>query len=419
MLEAQSERWSLGESRPHPDLKGQFPALNQSISGHPLVYLDSAATALKPRAVIEAVTSVWERDCANIHRGVHRLSQRATERYESARERVRSFLGADDAREIVFVRGATEAINLVAHSYAMPRLGPGDEIVITGLEHHANIVPWQVVRDRTGATLRVVPVDDAGQVDTEALKEVLGARTKLVAIAQVSNALGTVLPIQEMITAAHEAGAVVLVDGAQAVAHRPVDVSTLGCDFYVFSGHKLYGPDGIGVLFARRSLLESMVPYQVGGDMILNVTFEHTDYNELPHRFEAGTPSISGAVGLAAAIDFVSAIGFEWIETHERRLLEACVEALGAVDGVRLIGSPAHRSGVVSFVLRDVHPHDLGTILDGEGVAIRTGHHCAQPVVERFGQVATARASFGVYNELRDIDALIGGIRKARELLGQ
>lgn len=397
-------------------VRGEFAALAQNVHGTPLVYLDSAATALKPKCVVDAVRDVWERDCANIHRGVHTLSQRATQRYEEARSQIGRFIGASDHRELVFVRGATEAINLVAQSYALPRLGPGDEILITGLEHHANIVPWQVVRDRTGATLKVVPVSDRGEVTLAAVDERLSTRTKVVAFAHVSNALGTVLPAKEIIARAHAVGAVALVDGAQAVAHLSVDVKDLNCDFYVLSGHKLYGPDGIGLLYARKELLEEMPPYQTGGDMILSVSFERTLYNELPSRFEAGTPNISGAIGLGAAVDFVTRLGMGWIEEHERQLLAYGQQRLSEVPGLRLIGTAAEKVGVLSFVISGVHAHDIGTVLDSCGIAIRTGHHCAQPVVERMGVPATARASLGVYNDKSDIDALVEGIRRVKEM---
>jgi cysteine desulfurase / selenocysteine lyase len=397
-------------------LREQFPTLAEVVHGHRLVYLDSAATAFKPRCVMDAVRDVWEHDCANIHRGVHTLSQRATQRYENARTKIGAFIGASDRRELIFVRGATEAINIVAHSYAMPLLGPGDEIVVSGLEHHANIVPWQVVRERTGAKLKVVPVSDAGEVTVAAVEQQLTKRTKLVAIAHVSNALGTVLDVKRIAELAHGVGAVILVDGAQAVPHLPVDVKDLDCDFYVFSGHKLYGPDGTGMLYGRRELLERMVPYQTGGDMILSVSFEKTLYNELPARFEAGTPNISGAVGLGAAIDFLSEVGFEWITRHEQELLAFAREQLSLIPGLRLIGTAEHKVGVISFVLESVHAHDIGTILDSYGIAIRTGHHCAQPVVERMGVPATARASFGLYNDRNDVVALVEGIRRVQEM---
>lgn len=399
-------------------LRKEFPALHQDVHGKPLVYLDSAATALKPRAVIDAARSVWEVDCANIHRGVHHLSQRATQRYESARRRIGQFIGATDPREVIFVRGATEGVNLVAASYALPRLGPGDEIVITGLEHHANIVPWQVVRERTGAQLKIIPVADNGEVTLSAVEATLSAKTKIVAVAQVSNALGTILPIAEIIERAHAVGAVVLVDGAQGAPHLPIDVKALDLDFYVFSGHKLYGPDGTGVLYAKKSLLESMPPYQTGGDMILSVTFEKTLYNELPSRFEAGTPNISGAVGLGAAVDFISAIGFAQLRAHELSLLELGTRELTQIPGVRMIGTAPNKVGVLSFVIDGIHPHDIGTVLDSYGIAVRTGHHCAQPVIERMGVPATVRASLGLYNNEADLLALVDGIKRVKDMFG-
>ncbi len=400
----------------HARLRREFPTLDQQVHGKRLVYLDSAATTLKPRCVMDAVRDVWERDCANIHRGVHTLSQRATQRYEEARAKIGRFIGATDRRELIFVRGATEAINLVAHSFALPRLGPGDEILVTGLEHHANIVPWQVVRDRTGASLKVVPVSDRGEVTLSAVEAQLSPKTKLVAFAHVSNALGTILPAKAIVERAHAVGAAVLIDGAQAVAHLPVDVKDLGCDFYAFSGHKLYGPDGTGLLYARRELLEEMPPYQTGGDMILSVSFAETLYNELPSRFEAGTPNIAGAIGLGVAVDFLMQVGMDWIQRHERELLMLGQEQLAQVGGLRQIGTAADKVGVLSFVLDDVHAHDIGTILDSQGIAIRTGHHCAQPVVERMGVPATARASLGLYNDDSDIEALVRGIQRVKEM---
>jgi len=400
------------------ELRAQFPALHQQVRGKPLVYLDSAATALKPRSVIDAVCSVWEKDCANIHRGVHLLSQRATERYEAARKRIGAFIGATDPREVIFLRGATEGVNLVAASYAMPRLGPGDEIVITGLEHHANIVPWQVVRDRTGATLKVIPVADNGEVTLKAVEETLSPRTKIVAVAQVSNALGTILPIAEIVERAHAVGAVILVDGAQGAPHLPIDVKALDIDFYVFSGHKVYGPDGTGVLYAKRALLEGMPPYQTGGDMILSVSFEETLYNELPSRFEAGTPNISGAVGLGAAVEYLQGIGFDYLVEHEQSLLEFGRSQLTKLPGLRLIGTAEKKVGVLSFVLDGIHPHDIGTVLDSRGIAVRTGHHCAQPVIERMGVPATVRASLGLYNNEEDLLALVDGVKHVQEMFG-
>lgn len=397
-------------------LREQFPALKQSIRGHKLIYLDSAATALKPQCVIDSVVKTLSQDSANIHRGVHLLSQRATEKYEHARDTVRLFLGAADRSEIIFVRGATEAINLVAHSWGRGNLSPGDEIVITGLEHHANIVPWQMLRDATGVILKIAPVDDNGEVSVQAVDAVLSQRTRLVAVAHVSNALGTVLPVQSIIANAHAVGAIVLVDGAQAVAHMPVNVRELGADFYTFSGHKLYGPDGIGVLYGRREVLEAMVPYQTGGDMIREVTFDKTTFNELPHRFEAGTPCISGAIGLATAIEFVQSIGFSWLLQHEQDLLAKGLEMLQAIPGLKIIGMPAKRSGVISFTVDGVHPHDIGTVLDSMGIAIRTGHHCAQPVMDRMGITATSRASLGMFNTADELAILAKSVEKTREM---
>jgi len=414
-----AEQWSDAGSPANglaARVRDDFPTLRQRVHDRPLVYLDSAATALKPKCVMDAVRDVWERDCANIHRGVHTLSQRATKRYEDARNKIGRFIGAGDRRELIFVRGATEAINLVAQSYAMPRLAPGDEILITGLEHHANIVPWQVVRDKTGAKLKVVPVTDSGEVTLAVFNALLSPRTKLVAFAHVSNALGTILPAKAMVERAHAVGAVVLIDGAQAVAHLPVNVKDLGCDFYAFSGHKLYGPDGTGLLYARRELLEEMAPYQTGGDMILSVSFEETLYNELPSRFEAGTPNIAGGVGLGAAVEYLTELGMSSVVEHEQKLLAYGHEKLSRIKGLRVIGTAAEKVGVLSFVLDGVHAHDVGTILDNYAVAIRTGHHCAQPVVERMGVPATARASLGLYNDESDIDALVDAILRVKEM---
>ncbi len=397
-------------------IRSQFPILRESIRGHRLTYLDNAATSLKPQCVIDSIVDTLSRNSANIHRGVHLLSQRATEKYEHARDIVQSYLGAADRSEIIFVRGATEAINLVANSWGHKSLSAGDEIVITGLEHHANIVPWQMLRDLTGATLKVIPIDDNGEVQLSAVDEVLSPKTRMLALAHVSNSLGTVLPVKEIIKRAHAVGAKVLVDGAQAVAHMPVSVRDLGADFYAFSGHKLYGPDGVGVLYARRELLESMDPYQTGGDMIRHVTFEKTTFNDLPNRFEAGTPNISGAIALAKAIEFVQSVGFPWIVDHEQQLLSGGIKALQSLSGVKLVGMPVQRSGVISFTVDGVHPHDLGTFLDTMGIAIRTGHHCAQPVMDRMGIPATARASLGMFNTQDDLSLLVEGVRKAQEM---
>jgi cysteine desulfurase / selenocysteine lyase len=397
-------------------VRREFPILERSVNGRPLVYLDSAASSQRPLPVLRAVEQYETHSHANVHRGVHALSQAATEAYEGARERVRRFINAHSTREIIFVRGTTEGINLVAQSYARPRLGPGDEILITGLEHHANIVPWQMVRDQTGCTLKVVPINRRGEVELDRYLSMLSPRTRLVAIAHVSNALGTILPVKRMIDAAHAQGAVVLIDGAQAIPHSSVDVRALGCDFYAFSGHKLYGPTGIGVLYGREELLTAMPPWQGGGDMILTVSFEKTTYNELPWKFEAGTPNISGAVGLAAAMDYVESLGLEAIAAHEQRLLARATGELERIPGIEIIGTAAHKAAVLSFTMQGVHPHDLGTILDAEGVAVRTGHHCAMPVMTFFDIPATARASFGCYNTEAEVASLVAALTKAREV---
>lgn len=399
-------------------VRGDFPILAQRVNGRPLVYLDSAASSQRPLAVLRAVERYETHHHSNVHRGVHTLSQAATEAFEGARARARRFLNARSTREIVFVRGATEGINLVAQSLARSRFGPGDEILISALEHHANIVPWQMVCAQTGCTLKVAPIDRRGEVDFERLSALLSARTRLVAMAHVSNALGTVLPIKRIVEAAHSCGALVLVDGAQAVPHTVVDVRELGCDFYAFSGHKLYGPTGIGVLYGREELLEEMPPWQGGGDMIRTVTFEKSTYNDLPWKFEAGTPNISGAVGLAAAMDYLEGLGIEALAAHEHRLLELATGELERMPGIEIIGTAAHKAAVLSFTMRGCHPHDLGTILDSEGVAIRTGHHCAMPVMTFFDVPATARASFGCYNTEADVRALVAALGKAREVFG-
>jgi cysteine desulfurase/selenocysteine lyase len=396
-------------------IRRDFAALQQDIDGHPLVYLDSAASALTPQPVLDAMMGYYTRDRANVHRGVHRLSQRATLAYEGAREKVRAFLNAPAIEEIVFVRGTTEAINLVAQSWARVQLGPGDEVLITGLEHHSNIVPWQMVCEQTGARLVVVPIDGRGDVTVEAARAAMNERTRLVALAHVSNALGTVLPVAEIAALARARGARVLVDGAQAAPHLAVDVQALGCDFYAFSGHKLYGPTGVGVLWARRELLDAMPPYQGGGDMILSVSFERTIYAEPPQKFEAGTPHIAGVIGLGAAVDYVTNLGFEAIGAHERELLAYATSRLREIEGLRLMGTAPRKLGVLAFTMECAHPHDIGTIVDAEGVAIRTGHHCAQPVMERFGVAASARASLGVYNDRDDIDALVRALGRVKE----
>ncbi len=397
-------------------IRADFPILAERVHGKPLVYLDNAATSQKPRVVLDAIAHYYEHLNANIHRGVHTLSVRATEAHDAARQTVRRFVNAHDTREIVFVRGATEAINLVAQTYGRVHVGAGDEVLITAMEHHSNIVPWQILCEEKHARLRVAPIDDRGELRLDEFEKLIGPRTKIVAVTQVSNALGTVTPLREMIEMAHRRGVPVLVDGAQAVPHFAVDVRALDCDFYAFSGHKVYGPTGIGVLYGKRALLEAMPPYQGGGDMISTVTFEKTTYNVLPFKFEAGTPDIAGAIALGAALEYIGAIGMEKIAAHEQDLLAYATEAVGAIPGVQLIGTARERAGVLSFVLDGVHPHDLGTILDREGIAIRTGHHCAQPVMERFGIPATARASFAVYNTREEVDALVEGIRAAREV---
>ena len=399
-------------------VRKDFPILQRSINGRPLVYLDSGASSQRPLPVLRAVEEYETHSHANVHRGVHALSQAATEAFEGARERVRRFINARSTKEIIFTRGTTEGINLVAQSYARPRFKPGDEILITALEHHANIVPWQMVCEQTGCTLKVAPIDRRGELVFDEYQKLLSPRTKLVAVAHVSNALGTVLPVKRIIDAAHAQGAVVLVDGAQAVPHSSVDVRALGCDFYVFSSHKIYGPTGIGVLYGRQELLDAMPPWQGGGDMILSVSFEKTTYNDLPYKFEAGTPNISGAVGMAAAMDYIEGLGIDKIAAHEQRLLQLATAELERIPGIEIIGKAAHKAAVLSFTMEGVHPHDLGTILDTEGIAVRTGHHCAQPVMTFFGIPATARASFGVYNTEKDVASLVAGLKKVREVFG-
>jgi cysteine desulfurase / selenocysteine lyase len=397
-------------------VRRDFPILATTVNGHPLVYLDSAASSQRPLPVLRAIEDYETHSHANVHRGVHALSQAATAAYEGARERVRRFINAGSAREIIFVRGTTEGINLVAQAYARPLLTPGDEILITALEHHANIVPWQMVCAQTGAVLKVAPINRRGELLVDEFLKLLGPRTRVVAIAHVSNALGTVLPVKRLIEAAQRQGAVVLVDGAQAVPHGRLDVRALGADFYVFSAHKLYGPTGIGVLYGREALLEAMPPWQGGGDMILTVSFEKTTYNELPYKFEAGTPNISGAVGLAAALDYLESVGIESIAAHEQRLLQLATAELGRLPDIELIGTASNKASVLSFLMKGVHPHDLGTVLDAEGVAIRTGHHCAMPVMTFFGVPATARASFGCYNTEGDVASLVRALKRAREV---
>jgi len=390
-----------------------FPILERPIRGRRLVYLDNGATTQKPRSVIDAESRYYLEDNANIHRGVHWLSQHATDLYEAGRERVRSLLNAARSDEIIFTRGTTEAINLVAQSWGQANLKAGDEILLTAMEHHSNIVPWQMLAARTGAVIKVVPISDCGELDMDAFHSLLGARTRLVAAAHVSNALGTINPVAEIVRAAHAAGALVLLDGAQAVAHQAVDVQALGCDFYAFSGHKLYGPTGIGALYGRHELLQAMPPWQGGGDMIRTVAFDGSTYADVPQRFEAGTPNIAGVVGLDAAIAYVQQLGLEAIEAHEQELLAYGTQALSDIEGLRLIGTASHKAAILSFVVEGIHPHDLGTILDMEGVAIRAGHHCAMPLMTRYGIPGTARASLGLYNRPADIDALAAAVRKA------
>ncbi len=399
-------------------IRAEFPILRERVHGRPLVYLDNAATSQKPDAVIDAISSYYRHTNANIHRGVHLLSQRATEEYEAARAAVQAFLHAADPREIVFVRGATEAINLVAQSYGRTHLRSGDEVLITAMEHHSNIVPWQLLCEEKGATLRVAPINDAGELLLDEFEKLLSPRVKIVAIAHVSNALGTINPVKEMVRKAHALKIPVLVDGAQAAPHLPIDVVDLDCDFYAFSSHKVYGPTGIGVLYGKAALLEAMPPYQGGGDMISSVTFEKTIYNKIPHKFEAGTPDIAGVIGLGAALAWVGSVGIGAIGAHEHALLAYATKVIGAIPGVRLIGTAREKAGVLSFLIEDIHPHDIGTILDQEGIAVRTGHHCAQPVMERFRIPATVRASFAAYNTLEEIDALARGMEKVWEVLG-
>ncbi len=399
-------------------IRRDFPALHQEVRGKPLVYLDSAATSQKPRAVIDAIGTYYERHNANVHRGVHALSVRATELYEGAREKARAFINAAGAEEVIFVRGTTEGINLVASSFGQARVRSGDEILITAMEHHSNIVPWQMLCQRTGAELKVLPMGRDGDLVMKELPGMLNERTRLVAVTHVSNSLGTVNPVAEIIAIAHEREIPVLVDGAQAVPHFRVDVRDIDADFYVFSGHKMYGPTGVGVVYARKSILETLPPFQGGGDMIASVTFEKTTYNTLPHRFEAGTPDIAAAVGLGAAIDYIHAAGFSAIERHEDELVAFAVDAIASVPGVTLVGTPRRRAGVVSFTLEGVHPHDVGMILDNDGIAIRAGHHCTQPVMDFYGIPATNRVSLALYNTRADVERLIAGLSHVRKVFG-
>ena len=397
-------------------IREDFPVLHQMVNGKPLVYLDNAATTQKPQAVIDALVRYYSADNSNVHRGVHTLSQRATEDYDSGRSKARQFLNAASDEEIIFVKGTTDGINLVAHSYARHHLGEGDEIIISTMEHHSNIIPWQVLCQEKGAHLRVIPISDAGELLMDEYESLLSSRTKLVAITHVSNVLGTVNPIKQIVEMAHSQGVPVLVDGAQATPHMPVDVQKLGCDFYVFSGHKIYGPTGIGVLYGKVELLEAMPPYQLGSDMIKSVTFERTVYNDLPYKFEAGTPNIAGVIGMGAAIDYLTEIGMDRIDNYEHGLLEYGTECLSGIDGVKIVGNAPGKASVLSFVMDCAHPHDIGTILDTEGVAIRTGHHCAQPLMNRYGVPATARASLSFYNTRDEVDLLVKAIDRVVEV---
>jgi cysteine desulfurase/selenocysteine lyase len=404
-------------SRLPEQIRADFPVLGRSVNGQSLVYLDSAASALKPRQVIDAVEQVYRDMPANVHRGVHTLSREATAAYEGARETVRGFLNASRVEEIVFTSGTTAAINLAARSWGASQLHAGDEILLSHMEHHSNIVPWKMLSEEKGLVLKIIPVTDCGELDMEAFKKLLGPRTKLVAVTHISNALGTINPIKEIIDAAHAHGALALIDAAQSVACTPIDVQALDCDFLAFSGHKIFGPTGIGVLYAKAELLEEMPPFMGGGDMILSVSFEEICYNCPPYRFEAGTPNIAGAVGLGRAIEYVQEIGFDWIEAHEQELLSEATKRLEGIDGLRIVGTAEKKAAVISFVMDGIHPHDIGSIFDSCGVAIRAGHHCAQPVMTRFGLPATARAAFSIYNTRDDIDRLVAAIHKVKEIM--
>ncbi|OHX36282.1 cysteine sulfinate desulfinase [Methylomonas sp. LWB] len=403
---------------PVEQVRADFPILGEKIRNKPLVYLDNAASCQKPQAVIDAIVHTYSREYANIHRGVHTLSVKATDKFEGAREKVRAFINANSDKEIIFVRGATEAINLVAQSYGKSQLNAGDEIVISAMEHHANIVPWQMLCEQIGALLKVAPMDQAGELLFDEFEKLLNAKTKLVAITQMSNALGTINPVENIIAAAHARNIPVLLDGAQAIPHMAVDVQALDCDFYVFSGHKLYGPSGVGVLYGKQALLEAMPPYQGGGDMIRTVTFEKTTYAGLPHKFEAGTPAIAEIIGLGAAIDYVAAVGVANIAAYEAELLAYATEQAQQIKGLNIIGQAAHKGGILSFTLDRIHPHDIGTMLDSLGIAIRAGHHCAMPVMDFYGVPATARASFAMYNTRQEIDVLMQGIKSLIEVFG-
>ncbi len=410
-------------THPHDTLaqawRMDFPVLNAKVHGKPLVYLDNAATTQKPQAVIDAETKYYQEYNANVHRGIHALSQLATDAFEAARGKVQHLINAASSNEIIFVRGTTEAINLVAQSYGRSRFQAGDEIILSRMEHHSNIVPWQMLCQQTGAILRIAPINDNGELEMDAFDALFNERTRLVAVTHVSNSLGTVNPVADIIARAHARNVPVLLDGAQSIAHQPVDVQALDCDFYAFSGHKLYGPTGIGVLYGKAALLDAMPPYQGGGDMIRSVSFEVTTYNTLPAKFEAGTPNIAGVIGLGAAVDYVTAIGFETLVAHEQALLDYATPLVSEIPGLRIIGNARRKIGVLSFVLEGMHPHDIGTILDREGVAVRTGHHCNMPLMERYGVPGTARASFALYNTRQEVDALVAAIHKAKEVFGK
>jgi len=400
------------------EIRKDFPILKQKVHGKPLVYFDNGATSQKPQQVIDALSRYYSAENSNIHRGVHDLSERATAAYETAREKIRAFINAPTDKEIIFVRGTTEAINLVAQSYGRSFLKTGDEIIVSAMEHHSNIVPWQILCEQVGAYLRVIPINHDGEILMDEYRRLLNERTKLVSVTHVSNALGTVVPVKEIVALAHQRGVPVLLDGAQAVPHLKVDVQDLGCDFYAFSGHKVFGPTGVGVLYGRAEMLEKMPPYQSGGDMISLVTFEKTHYNVLPYKFEAGTPNIAGGIGLGAAIDYLDGLDWQQVEAHERQLLSYATDQLSKIDAVRIIGTAEEKAGVVSFVIEHVHAHDVGTILDQEGVAIRAGHHCAMPVMQRFGVPATARASFAFYNTTAEIDVMVQAIHRVLKVFG-
>ena len=400
------------------EIRKDFPILKQKVHGKPLVYFDNGATSQKPQQVIDALSRYYSAENSNIHRGVHDLSERATAAYETAREKIRAFINAPTDKEIIFVRGTTEAINLVAQSYGRSFLKTGDEIIVSAMEHHSNIVPWQILCEQVGASLRVIPINHNGEILMDEYRRLLNERTKLVSVTHVSNALGTVAPVKEIVALAHQRGVPVLLDGAQAVPHLKVDVQDLGCDFYAFSGHKVFGPTGVGVLYGRAEMLEKMPPYQSGGDMISLVTFEKTHYNVLPYKFEAGTPNIAGGIGLGAAIDYLDGLDWQQVEAHERQLLSYATDQLSKIDAARIIGTAEEKAGVVSFVIDHVHAHDVGTILDQEGVAIRAGHHCAMPVMQRFGVPATARASFAFYNTTAEIDVMVQAIHRVLKVFG-